>query len=746
MIAAALAALRPELARLDARIARAILRLRARYELSLDELRGLYISDEQVDDLLRTETGNAADDAHHVDIADLRACAQYSPWSQVADALPLSDDERDLLLLCAAPELDAKYETLFAYLNNDVTRRLPTAELAARLFARDETHAIVLRGLLAPGAQLLARGAVEVASGQSELPRAQRGLRAVPALAGWLQGLPWVDERLDGMIQPADAAWPAEAPGPLPDLRRLIEDGNPLPQMVFTAASAVDASRAAQALFARAEWPALVLDLAALAAAPAPRDAIAAAELMQQVLGVGILASPLDALFDTDGRVVESAAAPLRRLASESPALILAASEGSRWRQLLSETQGLEVHLPEPDARTRRRIWRSALGALDGAAPAAAQVDALADRFVLGPHRIRQAVVAASQAARLAGESAPSPRQLFAAARAASTDRSGGMTSRVTTPFDWEDLMVPADVRERLNDLVGAIQQRYRVLDEWGFAARVGVARGIKALFAGPSGTGKTMAAGIVARTLELELQRIELAQVTSKYIGETEKNLDRAFAAARRANAVLFIDEADALLGKRSEVKDAHDRYANIETAYLLQKMEDHDGVVILATNLAKNIDEAFARRMELVVEFPMPDATSRERLWRRMFPTQAPLAADIDFSFLARQFTLAGGDIRNIVLDAAYQAARADRAIGMADVVRAVARQNAKRGKVSTAAEFREYFHLLGEGQETGCEDVPPGTCWQGGPGFADTVPGLGGWEGGQPLSAVDFRGNGQ
>jgi SpoVK/Ycf46/Vps4 family AAA+-type ATPase len=205
------------------------------------------------------------------------------------------------------------------------------------------------------------------------------------------------------------------------------------------------------------------------------------------------------------------------------------------------------------------------------------------------------------------------------------------------------------------------------------------------------------MAAAIIAKTLQLEMQRIEVGAVASKYIGETEKNLDRAFAAARRGNAVLFIDEADALLGKRSEVKDAHDRYANVEIAYLLQKMEDHDGIVILASNLAQNIDEAFSRRMQFVVEFPPPDEVARERLWRQMFPPDAPLAPDVDFAFLARQFEFAGGDIRNIVLDAAFRAAQEGSTIRLAHLLRAVAAQYAKEGKVLTGTDLREYYCVL-------------------------------------------------
>ena len=204
------------------------------------------------------------------------------------------------------------------------------------------------------------------------------------------------------------------------------------------------------------------------------------------------------------------------------------------------------------------------------------------------------------------------------------------------------------------------------------------------------------MTAGVIARELGFDLYKVELSGVISKYIGETEKNLDRIFEAVRAANAMLFIDEAEAVLGKRSEVKDAHDRYANIEVAYLLQKLEEHDGVVILASNLKRNIDDAFARRMHYVIEFPLPDEPHRCKLWQGMFPPEVPLGDDVDFAFLAKQFELAGGDIRNVALDAAFLAAENGRCITMKELVRALARQLAKQGKMPSLAEFRQ-FHAL-------------------------------------------------
>ena len=208
------------------------------------------------------------------------------------------------------------------------------------------------------------------------------------------------------------------------------------------------------------------------------------------------------------------------------------------------------------------------------------------------------------------------------------------------------------------------------------------------------------MTAGVIARELGLDLYKIDLSAVVSKYIGETEKNLDRIFRAADCSNAILFFDEADALFGKRSETKDAHDRYANIEVAYLLQKVEDYEGVVILASNLSKNIDEAFSRRMHYVVEFPLPDESHRERLWRGMFPPEVPLGKDIDFQFLAQQFSLAGGDIRNVALDAAFLAAQDGRVITMKQLVKAMARQMTKQGKIASPIDFKQYHELISQG----------------------------------------------
>ncbi len=251
----------------------------------------------------------------------------------------------------------------------------------------------------------------------------------------------------------------------------------------------------------------------------------------------------------------------------------------------------------------------------------------------------------------------------------------------------------------QLQELCDQARYRHVVYNQWGFARKLPAGTGLSALFSGPPGTGKSMAAGIIAATLGLDLYTIDLSRVVSKYIGETEKNLQAVFTAAEHSNAILFFDEADALFGKRSQVKDAHDRYANIEIGYLLQQMEEYDGIALLATNLRANMDEAFMRRLKFSIEFPFPDESSRLRIWQDLFPVQAPLRADIDFSFLARQFKLAGGNIKNIVLNASFLAAARHESIGMRHMILATHREYQKMGKMSLEGEFGQYHGIIKE-----------------------------------------------
>ena len=284
----------------------------------------------------------------------------------------------------------------------------------------------------------------------------------------------------------------------------------------------------------------------------------------------------------------------------------------------------------------------------------------------------------------------PTLDDLSAAARAQTGQALAALTRRIEPAARWDDLVVPDDTMAQLRELCRRSVGRRRVLDEWGFGRKLSRGRGVNALFAGPSGTGKTMAAEIIAAELGLDLYAIDLAGVVSKWIGETEKNLDRIFRAAEDADAVLFFDEADSLFGKRSEVRDSHDRYANIEISYLLQKMEEYDGLAILATNLRQNLDEAFLRRLAFTIIFPFPEEADRRRIWQVIWPAEMPMGDDVDLDSLARQFKLSGGQIKNIALAAAHLAAAEGKPLMMAHLRHATRREYQKLGKVLSEAEL--------------------------------------------------------
>jgi hypothetical protein len=358
----------------------------------------------------------------------------------------------------------------------------------------------------------------------------------------------------------------------------------------------------------------------------------------------------------------------------------------------LGDRTALVVDAPLPSFSERRESWAAATGVED--------VGDAAAKFRLSIGQIAEAAEVARLAAHARDEATPSGPDLDLGARQASSSKLAELAARLDPLFGWDDLVLPERPLEILRSISAYLRHRDLVLSEWGYERTVARNQGIKALFAGESGTGKTMAGQVLARELGLDLFRIDLATVVSKYIGETEKNLDRIFDAAEGSNAILFFDEADALFGKRSEVRDSHDRYANIEVAYLLQKMESYPGAVILATNFRQNMDDAFLRRLDIVVDFPFPEPEDRERIWRLVLPDAAPQADDIDVPFLAAQFKLSGGGIRNCSLAAAFLAAEEGEPITMRHLVRGVALEYGKLGRLTLEADFDRFHQLIRRG----------------------------------------------
>ncbi|WP_287310961.1 ATP-binding protein [Moorena sp. SIO1G6] len=291
----------------------------------------------------------------------------------------------------------------------------------------------------------------------------------------------------------------------------------------------------------------------------------------------------------------------------------------------------------------------------------------------------------------------PTLPELFAAARAQSGHELGSLARQIQPKYSWDDIVLPANQKTQLLEICNQAKYRQLVWEEWDFQSKLSLGRGLNVMFSGPPGTGKTMAAEIIAHELQLDLYKIDLSQVVSKYIGETEKNLNRIFTAAANANAILLFDEADSLFGKRSEISSAHDRYANIEVGYLLQKMEEYEGVAILTTNLRTNMDDAFVRRLRFIIEFPFPNLKDRRRIWEQIWPSRVPRSEELDLDFIARHCEIAGGNIRNIALAAAFIAADDGGIVKMNHLLRAVRREYQKMGKVLIEGEFGQYAGLI-------------------------------------------------
>lgn len=657
------------LARIDAAIEREVLRLRGRYQLSLDEFRGLYVSDQQVDALL---IAAGADGAVMTD--PLPPLCPSPRFGEIAERFGLDEIAQDLLLLSLAAELDPRYATLFAYLNDDAARRRATTDLAVRFFASGWADRDHIRQALSPGSPLRRSGLL--ASDPGGWGSLQAEICAAPMLVHYLLG--------GSATSFARLETAATAAGGTDNATLAALLSGPSPQPILVLAGHDGTGRAA---FAASVASALGMPLAVADIRHGGTDVEKAALIDTAQLAARIDGAALLMMLPDEPSPVLAA-----RIAPASGPLFLAVPARSTWQRALTGKACIVRQFGVSTPAERREQWRSALKAEGVRAPATA-TEAVAARYRISAASIRRA----ARDIRLDRLACPGTiiqsdlAGLSAAARRQCTIDLGHLATQVAVRPGWNDLVLPPSIKTKLRDFANAACQRDRVYQDWGMGdVGRGIGCGLIGLFAGVSGTGKTMSAAVLARETGLDIWRIDLSAVVSKYIGETEKNLDRIFDGARNGDAILFFDEADALFGKRSEVKDAHDRYANIEVAYLLQRLEEHDGVAILASNLSRNIDQAFIRRIHYIIDFPLPDATLREKLWRRAFSNRVPIAEDIDYANLGDAYVLAGGDIRAAALDAAFQAASNGGRVDMAHIVRAISRQLLKQGKLPSNGEF--------------------------------------------------------
>jgi hypothetical protein len=367
-----------------------------------------------------------------------------------------------------------------------------------------------------------------------------------------------------------------------------------------------------------------------------------------------------------------------------SSPLIVASRERRRSQQ--RRLIAIEVHKPSPDEQ--RTIWKDVVGKT--AIGLTEQIETLVSHFSLNAAAIRTVWIEAT--GKSTGDAQPLKDLLWDTCRSQARPRLDELAQPIDAGATWDDLVLPELQRQVLRDIAAHVRQRAKVYEQWGFGNKGGRGLGITALFAGASGTGKTMAAEVIADELRLDLYRIDLSQVVSKYIGETEKNLRRVFDAAEAGGAILLFDEADALFGKRSEVKDSHDRHANIEVGYLLQRMEAYRGLAVLTTNLKGSLDQAFLRRIRFIVQFPFPDFNQRMEIWQRIFPSQTPTQG-LEPSLLAR-LNVSGGNIRNIALNGAFLAADAGEPVQMKHILQAAKSEYAKLERPLTDVEVKGWI----------------------------------------------------
>ena len=644
-----------------------------------DPFRGLYLSDDAVDRLLAaprpTPDGTPAEDP------PTGPAAEGVRLDRLQRAAGLTDLDVEMLIVALLPDLDARFERFYGYLNDDVTRRRASVGLALQLTGSSALSAAG-RARLEPSRPLVSQGLVVVED--PDRPFLTRGIRVPDRVAAHLLGDDAPDSALTGVLLEVGPYATALSD----QLGRALAAGVGLVHLRERVAGSGTA--AAVAALAAAGRGAVVVDLERLAALPEPRTVVALAVREALLRGAGLVAEPVEALAEVRVDVVQWLTG--RGLTSSAVATPLLLVGRTTWDPQWSVTSPLALDAPTLTVHDRLRLWEREL---DGHS---ADLDAagLAGHLALGPGQVRRAVEAAHVSAQLR-DGVVSPDDVRRGVRAQNAAGLERLARRIEPEVTWDDLVLAPPVRRGLEELSARARNRDLVLSEWRMRRGGGRGRGVTALFAGDSGTGKTMSAEVIAADLRLDLYTVNLATVVDKYIGETEKNLERIFAEAGGVNAVLFFDEADAIFGKRSDVRDAHDRYANIESAYLLQRLETFDGLAVLATNLRANIDEAFTRRLDAIIDFPAPTPELRRSLWVRCLAPPLPLADDIDLDFLASAFELAGGNIRSACTTAAYLAAATGVPVGMAEMITAVEQEYRKLGRLVLEREFGPYHATL-------------------------------------------------
>jgi hypothetical protein len=715
-----------EMKRLDLMLRRAVLLARkARSRDVPEEFRGLVISEENVDRMVDSvdflgdiwkidDAVRPSADSIDEDLGDnqeeIRARMEASDQSGQKLTLPylaascgLSPAEVDVLLIALAPELEPRYETLYAYLQNDVTRKRPTVDLCLNLICRTENEKIQARDIFSPDSALLHFDLLELH--EESYDRNPTLLRRFVKMNDMVTR--FLLERQPSTVSGAQLIVPKTTIADVETSERTRTELQNLAEALTYRSgertviqlwgdNEAPRKESAEALAGALHRNVLYVEIVRLEPEPKKlRGTLRDAVLWDNLL---VLDCGEPAVLESEREKRARMEAELWRLICEADVGVVVLNSDEHFGSLPPSVQLWRIKIDPPDYRTRREAWRRAL------AQSVADLDAdrLADLFPFSGQRVVQTASLATARATLRSPTIPKTEMsdVLIAARDLTTPNLQRFALAIEPRYGWEDLVLPEDRARQLHGIASRLRYRSIVHREWDFGSKLARGRGLSVLFSGPTGTGKTIAAEVLARELSLHLFQIDLSSVVSKYIGETEQHLSAIFQEAELSQSLLFFDEADALFGKRTEVKDAHDRYANIEVNYLLQRIEQYQGLVVLATNFPKNLDEAFLRRLHYVVEFPFPDELARERIWRLHLSGKAPKDPDLDFGFLATHFPVSGGSIRNVVVEAAFLAVEergVQGPISIDHIIEALRHEYQKQGKLVMKTDLGRYARVF-------------------------------------------------
>jgi AAA+ superfamily predicted ATPase len=684
----------------------------------MDDFGGLYISKDEVNAILQTPLREMKSDPYsdseleHIEKITRQIHQKKNNTikkgkelrlHQLSGLFNLQQFEVDVLLICLAPELDLRYEKLYSYIQNDVTKKWPQVDLVINLLITSTEERLRGREYFSLEAPLIKHKLIHLSDdGQEDRARLMsKFIKVDERIIDYLMTSDETDFRIRNycrLIKPKkiydNLVLPEELKNEFVEFAKL--HGQNKATMFFLQGHYGTGKKTIAEAFCNELGTALmIVDSKVLAEDPSFKTL---AIILRECLlhDSSLFLEGFDVIMKNEDSKVDFK--KIFQILDAFPKWVFLSGGQLRETPRVTKNHNIyRISLNLPSYIDRKRIWEAFLNGIPDISKDV-DIDALATKFKFSGGQIRDAIFTARNIALVKhpGEALLSMEALYQGCKAQSNKKLTTLARKIEPHHTWNDIVLPEDTKEQLKEVSGYIKYKGIVYTDWGFDKKLSLGKGLNVLFSGPSGTGKTMAAEIIAGEVGLDIYKIDLSSMVSKYIGETEKNLQKIFKEAETSNAILFFDEADALFGKRSEIKDSHDRYANIEVNYLLQKMEEHEGIVILSTNFKKNVDDAFLRRMHFVTEFSSPDEKSRKKIWSIIFPHDTPLGENVDFVFLSK-FKITGGNIKNIALSAAFLAAGGSSGVEMEHIVRATKREFQKIGKLCIKEDFGKYYELI-------------------------------------------------